>query len=187
MLYTIVREFQPQRVVEVGSGHSTKICRQAAMDASLKTRIVSIDPFPRQDVGTLADEIHRVEAERLQDLQAFKSLAENDILFIDSSHVIKTGNDVVFLYLKVIPELAPGVLIHIHDIFLPFDYPEDWVVEMRWEWNEQYLVQALLTFSKQFEVLWPGYFLQRTQPDFGCYFPHMNSQRAGSLWLRKIS
>ena len=185
VLYTVVREFRPHRIVEVGSGHSTKICRQATIDGSLKTRITSIDPFPRQEVGGLADDIHPVEVERLPDLQAFKSLGENDVLFIDSSHLIKTGNDVVFLYLNVIPELAPGVLIHIHDVFLPYDYPEDWVVEMRWEWNEQYLVQALLTFSRQFEVIWPGYYLQRTRPDFRHYFPHMASRRAGSLWLRK--
>ena len=187
VLYTVVREFRPRRVVEVGSGHSTKICRQAAADASLETRITSIDPFPRQEVGALADEVHRTEVERLGDLRPFRSLAENDILFIDSSHVIKTGNDVVFLYLKVIPELAPGVLIHIHDVFLPYDYPEDWVVERRWDWNEQYLVQALLTFSDRFEVVWPGYFLQRTRPDFGRHFPHMTSQLAGSLWLRKTA
>jgi predicted O-methyltransferase YrrM len=185
VLYAMVREFQPHRIVEVGSGHSTKICRQAALDASLKTRIISIDPFPRQEVGTLADEIHRIEVERLQDLEAFKSLAENDILFIDSSHVIKTGNDVVFLYLKVIPELAPGVLIHIHDIFLPYDYPKDWVTVKRWDWNEQYLVQALLMNSNAFDVLWAGYYLQKTRPDFAQIFSSTNRHPAQSLWLRK--
>lgn len=187
VLYAIVREIRPSSVVEVGSGHSTRVIRQAIVDGHLDTRLISIDPQPRAGNTGLADTFYRMPVEALGNAELFRSLKAGDILFIDSSHVIKTGNDVVFLYLIALPLLAPGVLIHIHDIFLPYDYPKDWVVEKRWGWNEQYLVQALLTFSSAFKVLWAGYFLQRTRKDFSEHFPHMNGRAAGSLWLRKTS
>lgn len=187
VLYTIVREFQPSTVVEVGSGNSTKIIRQAILDGGLKTRLVSIDPQPRIEINTLADEVYRTRVEWLKGKELFQSFKSGDILFIDSSHLIKTGSDVVFLYLGVLPDLPRGVLIHSHDIFLPYDYPKDWVVEKRWRWNEQYLVQALLMSTSAFEVLWAGHFLQRIRGDFAQHFPHMNGRVAQSLWLRKVS
>lgn len=187
VLYTIVRQFQPRMVVEVGSGNSTQIIRQAVLDGQLKTRLISIDPQPRMENSALADEVYRTRVEWLRSGELFRSFKAGDILFIDSSHVIKTGNDVVFLYLIVLPELPPGVLIHIHDVFLPYDYPREWVMEKRREWNEQYLVQALLMSTNAFEVLWAGHFLQRTRVDFAQHFPHLNGRVAGSLWLRKMT
>lgn len=187
VLYAIVREFQPSTVVEVGSGNSTKIIRQAILDGGLKTRLISVDPHPRIDISALADEVHRTPLEGLRSPEFLRSLKAGDILFIDSSHVIKTGNDVVFLYLVLLPDLSPGVLIHIHDVFLPYDYPREWVVEKRWGCNEQYLIQALLMFTRTFEVLWAGYFLQHTRPHFARHFPHLNGRMAQSLWLRKVS
>ena len=99
-----------------------------------------------------------------------ETLKCNDILFIDSSHQIRIGNDVVKLLLDIIPALKKGVLVHFHDIFLPYDYPRQWIIDNRWEWNEQYLVQAMLQGSVEFEVLWPGHFLQRTFPNFANLF-----------------
>jgi hypothetical protein len=185
--YTIVRKFEPKTIIEVGSGHSTKILRQAILDAQLHTRLICIDPTPRVEITGLADEMYRERVESLRGTELFQSLQSRDILFSDSSHAITTGNDVVFLYLIILPLVRPGVLIHIHDIFLPYDYPEKWVVHMRWGWNEQYLIQALLMETTAFEVLWAGYFLQRTQPDFDHYFPHLQGRTAQSLWLRKGS
>lgn len=185
ILYTFVREFRPATVVEVGSGHSTKVIRQAIIDGGLGTRLVSVDPQPRAEIRTLADRVYYQPVETPEIKEVLCSLGKGDILFIDSSHEIKTGNDVVFLYLVVLPDLPSGVVIHIHDVFLPYEYPKEWIVEKRRGWNEQYLVQALLMFTDAFEVLWAGHFLQRTRMDFRQYFPHMNGRQAQSLWLRK--
>jgi hypothetical protein len=96
------------------------------------------------------------------------------------------GNDLVYLYLNVIPSLNPGVLIHIHDIFLPYDYPYDWMLEGGMPYTEQYLVQTMLSLEDQFEVLWAGYYLQQSFPQFRDHFPDNRSGTAQSLWLRKL-
>lgn len=185
ILYAIIRKVSPRSVVEVGSGYSTKIIRQAILDGGLKTTLISVDPQPRTGVEQFSDTLHRKPVETLGGSGLFESLKKDDIVFIDSSHEVKTGNDVIFLYLNVLPGLQPGVLVHIHDVFLPYDYPQEWVIDEKREWNEQYLVQALLTFSSGFDVLWPGYFLQRTMPGFPQHFPHLNGNTAKSLWLMK--
>jgi predicted O-methyltransferase YrrM len=185
VLYTVIREHQPNRIVEVGSGFSTKIMRQAITDGDLRSELISIDPLPRTDIAGLADQIYAVRAEAMRDSPIFSSLQVSDILFIDSSHEIKSGNDVLFLFLDLLPKLRPGVLVHVHDVFLPYEYPAEWVIDGGWGWNEQYLVQALLS-GRSFEVIWPGHFLQRTGYDFSELFPHSRGRRAQSLWLRKL-
>lgn len=185
VLYTFIRLFEPRIIVEIGSGNSTKIMRQAILDAHLHTRLISIDPEPRINVDKLVDEMYPQAVENFNNIELFYSLVENDILFIDSSHEIKAGNDILFLYFSVLPKLSKGVLVHIHDIFLPYEYPKEWLINLHPGINEQYLVQAILMFSDLFEVLWPGHFMQRTQQDFASYFPHMDGRLAQSLWLRK--
>ena len=125
----------------------------------------------------------RVEELELSTLVAL--LQPGDFLFIDSSHEFTIGNDVVYLFLKLIPLLPAGVIIHVHDVFLPYDYPRAWIVDERKPWAEQYLVQALLWYSDCFEVLWAGHYLQRTRQDFAAHFPHATNIRAQSMWLRK--
>jgi hypothetical protein len=183
VLYALVRRFRPTRIVEVGSGHSTRVMRQAILDEGLSTRVIAIDPRPRVDVTSLCDEVWRRPVEDCPST-LFEGLGENDVLFVDSSHTILPGNDVIMLHLQVMPRLHAGVLVHIHDVFLPWEYPEAWLVNRGWDWNEQYLVQALLGPGGGPEVLWPGHFAQRTIPDFNSYFPHRNGRAAQSLWLR---
>lgn len=185
VFYTIIRTHKPARIIEVGSGHSTKIARQAIIDGKLNCRLISIDPQPRAEVRSLVNEF---VSERIEDvdLAVFGTLQAGDILFIDSSHEVRIGNDDAFLYGKILPRIADGVLIQIHDIFLPYEYPFEMLREAR-NWNEQYVVQAMLSFSDAFEVIWPGYFLQRTRADFASLFPHNTGQRAQSLWLRKAT
>jgi predicted O-methyltransferase YrrM len=185
MLYTFVRKYRPKNVIEIGSGHSTMIIRQAIMDGKLKTFLTCIDPQPRTDISRFANRFHARPVEAFAGSELFRSLSKNDILFIDSSHKIKTGNDVVFLYLNVIPYLPKGVLIHIHDIFLPYEYPKEWILDKKWFWNEQYLIQALLSSFTFFDVLWAGYYLQRTRANFAEHFDYLNGKVAKSLWLRK--
>ena len=187
--YALVRLLHPKRIVEVGSGNSTYLFREAITDGNLNTKLVSIDPSPRREVQSVADQVirRRLEDVRSSDLQDV--LQSNDILFIDSSHEIRSGNDVVALFLRVVPELRSGVVIHVHDIFLPFEYPREWIVEntLNVNWAEQYLVQAMLQGCDQFEVLWPGHFLQRTLPNFDDYFSGKPVGVAKSLWVRKLT
>lgn len=184
VLYSMVRAYSPSAVVEVGSGNSTKLLRQAIIDGELPTRLISVDPEPRVDIAALADELYRQPIETVSEERLLEWLDDRSILFIDSSHRVATGGDVVFLLLRVLPQLPPGVLVHIHDIVLPYDYPLAWI-EHGWGWNEQYLVQAMLE-SDQFEVLWPAHHWMRGEERVERYFPHSRGT-AQSLWLRKVS
>ena len=136
--YAMVRTLRPKRIVEVGSGHSTRFLARAVADGGLDTRITAIDPKPRASLSGL--EIDWI-ATPVQRVAAFPALGEGDILFIDSSHQLKPGSDVDFLLNAVLPLLPSGVRVHFHDIFLPDDYPEHWA----WRrYNEQPAVAALI-------------------------------------------
>ncbi|MEP6937511.1 MAG: class I SAM-dependent methyltransferase [Chthoniobacterales bacterium] len=186
VFYTLIRTLRPERIIEIGSGNSTRIARQAIRDGELKTHLISIDPQPRSEIDSLADECVRQPVEQT-DPALFDTLHAGDFLFIDSSHEVRIGNDGAFLYGIVMPRVAAGVIVHIHDIFLPYDYPAELFELGALEWNEQYLVQAMVALGGGFEVLWPGYFIQRTRADFASLFPHNGGERAQSLWLRKVA
>jgi hypothetical protein len=183
VLYCVIREARPSRLVEVGSGHSTRIARLAIIDGGLATTLVSIDPHPRIDISGLADVVCAEPVESGAGRSQLAALAAGDILFIDSSHEIRPGNDVTTLCLQVLPALPSGVLVHVDDIFLPYDYPQAWI-DAGWGWTEQYLVQALLDGTDRYEVLWPGHYFQRTRPEFASHFPQLGARMAKSLWLR---
>lgn len=185
VLSALVRLIQPDKIVEIGSGNSTRLFRIFVDHFKYKTEIISIDPFPRIDVSQYAHTVVRKKLEEFKNETFFCEMKAGDFLFIDSSHEVKTGNDVVELLINILPRLNPGVVIHIHDIFLPYEYPKEWVLQNRWPWNEQYLVQALLQDSESYEVLWAGHYHQRTMPEFGQYFPLWRGKNASSLWLRK--
>jgi predicted O-methyltransferase YrrM len=178
--YTLVRLKKPKQIVEVGSGNSTLLFRSAIKDGGLATHLTSIDPLPRRAIEEAADRVVRAKAEDAP-VSTFEALEKNDVLFIDSSHEVKAGNDLTSLALAVLPRLRSGVLIHFHDIRLPFEYPYGWVADFRW--NEQYLVQALLQDSSRYSVIWPGYYLQRTLEGFEDHFPNLGNRAAGSLWI----
>ena len=185
--YALVQQLKPQHIIEVGSGNSTKLFREAITDGKLSTKLVSIDPSPRTPIDPIADRVIKQRLEWVSPSFFNEILSCDDILFIDSSHEIRIGNDVLNLLLTIVPALKNGVVIHIHDIFLPFEYPREWVVVNKWDmFKEQYLVQAMLQDCEKYDVLWPGHFLQRTLPGFSEHFsvPH---QLAASLWLRKRS
>ena len=138
--YAMVRSTRPRRIVEVGSGHSTRFLARAVADGGLDTRITAIDPRPRAAIRGLAVEWLQTHVETL-DRGRFAQLGENDILFIDSSHQLKPGSDVEFLMNEVIPRLPAGARVHFHDIFLPDDYPGQWA----WRrYNEQSAVASLI-------------------------------------------
>jgi predicted O-methyltransferase YrrM len=186
--YALVRLLHPKHIMEVGSGNSTHLFREAIRDGNLETKLVSIDPSPRREVESVADQVIRRRLEDVPLSELEDVLQPKDILFIDSSHEIRSGNDVVSLFLNILPKLNTGVVVHVHDIFLPFEYPREWIIQntLNVNWAEQYLVQAVLQGSDQFEVLWPGHFLQRTLPDFAGHFSGKPIGIATSLWLRKL-
>lgn len=185
VLYTLLRELRPQVVLEVGSGNSTRVARQAILDGKLATQLIAIDPAPRLAVAHLVDRHLAERIEQSDPAQLAALLAPGDVLFIDSSHALTPGGDVAFLLLELVPRLAPGVFIHLHDIFLPYNYPRELVAGYGAGWSEQYLVQAMLSAGDSFEVLWAGYYAQRTKADFAAHFPQLGARRAASLWLRK--
>jgi hypothetical protein len=125
-------------------------------------------------------------------LEVFAELGENDVLFIDTSHVAKTGSDVVWLYQEVVPRLRPGVVVHVHDMFMPGEYPEAWVLD-GWGWNELYVVRAFLAFNSAFRIeLGAQYLLKHHRDVVLEAFPDMKEERfahwgGGSLWIRRIA
>jgi hypothetical protein len=138
--YAIVRMTRPAHIVEVGSGHSTRFLARAVHDGRLATRITAIDPAPRASISGLDIQWRRQPVQSC-DPEMFASLGPGDILFIDSSHQLKPGSDVEFLFEQVLPRVASGIRIHFHDVFLPDDYPADWA----WRrYNEQAAVGALM-------------------------------------------
>jgi hypothetical protein len=155
----IVRN-RPEVIIEVGSGYSTAVARAAIEQAGIGCILHVIDPQPRRAVETLADRIEyeRVERSSLGD-HAFR---ERTLLFIDSSHVCRSGGDLPFLYCHLLPGLPPGVLVHVHDVYLPYDYPPGYAERF---YSEQYLLHTLLSRSPTFEVLLATHFMSREHPE----------------------
>ncbi len=192
MLYNMVRHFKPARVVEIGSGYSTRMLKKA-LDANREGGIASkhicIEPYEMPWLESLGvDEVIRAKVEDV-DIEIFRELKENDILFIDSSHVLRMGGDVFVEYLQILPVLQKGVIIHVHDIFLPYDYPRNWVVDKRRFWTEQYLLQAFLAFNTSFRILAAVNYLALHHPDkLAEVCPVFAQQRSdhGSFWMQRV-
>lgn len=153
--YAFIRAHKPKRWLEVGCGNSTLVAQLAmARNAAEghRTEHVCIEPYEMPWLEKLGIEILRKRVEDCP-LETFTSLKAGDVLFIDSSHVVRPQGDVLFLYQEVLPRLAPGVIVHVHDIFTPRDYPEHWVLEKMLMWDEQYLLESFLTFNARFEII----------------------------------
>lgn len=188
VLYCMVRHFKPQRIIEVGSGWSTRISAQAALKNG-HTRLTSIEPYPAPFLVDGFPGLDSLFVKKVQDVDfsLFETLREGDILFIDTSHVIKTGGDVIYLYLEVLPRLNKGVVIHIHDIFFPQDYPKWWMKELVRFWDEQYLLHAFLTFNSHFRVLFANNYMRlKCQDQIKAVFPKSPFHDfACSFWMQK--
>lgn len=154
-LYGFVALGRPATYLEVGSGASTRVARRATRDAGLATRIVSIDPAPRAAVDGLCDEIERRPLEDT-DLARFERLRAGDVVFVDGSHRCFTNSDATVFFLDVLPRLSPGVLVGIHDVYLPYDYPPQWTDRF---YSEQYLLAAWLLGGDQLDVVFPAAFV----------------------------
>lgn len=157
VLSAVTRYFRPRRILEIGSGNSTKFFRKAIDDGGLSTRLTSIDPQPRTSVESIVDEMLR---QSILDcpLERFSELESGDIVFLDGSHLTFHGCDTVHFFLRILPLLRPGVLVHLHDIYLPEEYPQS-IDELYY--SEQYMLAALLMNSEAWRALLPVHFLHR--------------------------
>ena len=185
--YCMIRHFQPELIAEVGSGWSSLVLGQAAAK-NKNSALICIDPFPGDLLRKGIPGLRSLIEKNIQDidLEFFSQLGSGDVLFIDSSHTVKIGGDVNYLFLEVLPRLRPGVIVHVHDIFLPFEYRRDWVLDEFRFWTEQYILQAFLTFNSQFEVLLANSYLNHYhQQELKAAFPGLSSWAGGSFWMRR--
>lgn len=191
-LFVLLRAWRPRRVIEVGSGFSSLLMADVNRRFLGGTvDVTCIEPYPRAFLRRGIDGIARLDERRVQQvpLGAFDALGEGDVLFIDSSHVAKTGSDVNYLYFEVLPRLRHGVRIHVHDVFLPHDYPPDWVIGENRSWNEQYLLRALLMHSTAFAVTFGcayAFHAHRALVQQALAHPQGHAFGGGSLWMRRI-
>ncbi len=178
------------RVLEIGSGYSTAVVLdETHVNPALHDlQITCIEPYPQRLLGlmTEADRARLTLISRpVQDVDPviFDQLQADDVIFIDSTHVVKAGSDVVWLFLQMLPKLAAGVVVHVHDIFWPFEYPQAWLAERR-DWTEAYLVNAFLAGNESWEILFFASWFWRCKPEL--VPPRLASEQPGSIWLRKV-
>ncbi len=170
-LYAFIRDRRPRRYIEVGSGNSTKFAARAKADGALATAITSIDPRPRAEIDELCDAVLRTRLERLPP-DVFGDLEPGDVVFFDGSHSVYMGNDVAVFFLEVLPELPPGILVGIHDIYLPFDYPPMFAERF---YTEQYMLAAYLLAAPPVRVILPAQYVMAS-PDLRALVERMWDQ-----------
>ena len=195
--YVFIRHFKPKHIIEIGAGNSTLLAAAASVrnreETGLAPTLTAIEPFPSAALKRGLSGLSRLIESKVQNvgLELFASLQSGDILFIDSSHVLRSGGDVQLEYCEILPRLAPGVLVHIHDISLPKSYPRVYF-ENRLYFNEQYLLQAFMCFNSRFEVIWPGNYMMLKYAERVCgVFPEYwemrkvyPSSEPSSFWIR---
>lgn len=187
-LYTMIACHQPTKYLEVGSGNSTKVVYKAKTDLRLSTEIISVDPHPRAEIDQLADQIIRIPFEKTDHSPIF-NLSENDILFIDNSHRILPNSDAMVFFMDVLPFLKKGVIVQIHDVYLPYDYPQFMCDRA---YNEQYaLAFYLMANPDRFEILMPNYYISEHEELSSVLFPFWDDlpmknpeKHGGSFWFR---
>jgi len=187
-IYAILAKFKPSKYIEIGSGNSTKVAYKAKKELGLTTKIISIDPMPRAEIDSLADEVHRKPFENL-DFDIVDLLEENDILFVDNSHRILPNSDSMVFYMEILPRLKKGVIVHIHDIYLPYDYPQFMCDRA---YSEQYgLAMYLLANPEKYKTIFPNYFVSEDKELSSILSPIWENtsmkdveRHGGSYWIR---
>ncbi len=190
-LYSMIRSLKPKRVIELGSGHSTLVTAEAGRrnaEEGFPLGPTAYDPYAAVVYDGLPG-LERLHAVPVQEVptSAFEELQAGDVLFVDTTHTVKAGSDVNFIVLHVLPRLKPGVVVHIHDVFLPFEYPRDFADKYGLYWNEQYLVQAFLSMNPGYEVVLSGAALTRlrTSDFLSRVPPGVPAEGSGAFWVRR--
>lgn len=193
--YALIREIKPTKIIEIGCGYSTQIAALAIARNQQEEKtgeIICIEPYPEPQLIEANLKIQLL-VERVEniDLNIFQQLSDGDILFIDSTHTVKFGSDVCREILEILPALASGVWIHFHDIFFPYDYPPQWLIEKRLAWNEQYMLEAFLAYNPGFEVILANHWLSVDYPqEVAQIWPGVLNWKdpyhhCAAFWLRK--
>jgi hypothetical protein len=191
VLHAMLRLYRPKKLIEIGSGWSSACTIdtvQHYLDGACELTFVEPHPGLLRDLIGDATRAVRILERKVQDvsLETFESLEGGDVLFIDSTHVFKTGSDVCFELLEVLPRLAEGVLVHIHDIFWPFEYPRQWVIDENRSWNEIYAVRAFLANNDQWQVIaFNDYLAKLERPMIEATFPPFLNNPGGALWIQR--
>ena len=196
-LYCMMRKFKPKNIIEIGSGHSSSIMldiNEHFFDNTIYHTF--IEPYPEERLMSILKKSDNITNKIIKDKvqyvnpEIFQKLDKNDILFIDSTHISKVGSDVNYLIFEVIPLLKPGVLIHFHDIFYPFELPKHWILTKRWFWNENYLLHAFLMNNSKYEIVAFNTYLQKIRAEwFKNEMPEclIGGEDTGSIWIRKLA
>ena len=191
ILYSLIRSKRPGKIIEIGSGFSSAVMldtNQFFMNNEIALQF--IEPYPERLFSLFLKEDHEkkmVKKENVQQipLSEFKLLEAGDFLFVDSSHVSKTGSDVNYILFEILPILKKGVFIHFHDIFYPFEYPKLWTYHGR-DWNEAYLLRAFLMNNSKYKILIFSDFLHQTYPELFSGMPLYKKNTGANLWLEKL-
>ena len=190
-LFTMIRHLRPRRIIEVGSGYSSAVILDALEGAEEPAECIMIEPYPdlMRSVLRAGDERRiTIVPKRLQDVGTgiFEALRTDDMLFIDSTHVSKTDSDVTHALGRILPSLAPGVVVHFHDIYHPFEYPREWVYQGR-AWNEAYALRAFLQYNSAFRIeLFTSWLWHFQREALATALPPCAEWHASSLWLRRL-
>lgn len=193
--WAMLNHLRPRRILEIGSGFSSALALDAVDRLGLPTVCTFVDPFPEVARAATApmSAPHTILPAKVQemDLRILAELGENDILFIDSSHIVKTGSDVHFEITEMLPRLGHGVIVHFHDVFYPFEYQRPWVVERNHSWNEVYFLHAFLLYNTRFRIELFNHFVARELTDSIVQAAPRHAKRfllnpGGGLWLRRV-
>lgn len=192
LYYLIIRKFKPKIIIEIGSGYSTMVCLKAIEQNQIdgfSTELTCIEPFEMPFLNQEKNIILIRKPIEEVGLNLFQNLEENDILFIDSSHIIRPGNDLLHIFFEILPMLKKGVIIHIHDIFSPRHYPKEWLIEKMRFWNEQYLLEAFLHNNHDYQVLFTANHLVKSHyEDAKKVLIHLQpNSEPSSFWMQKIN
>jgi predicted O-methyltransferase YrrM len=192
ILHCMIRHFKPKRIIEIGSGLSSAVMLDTNnLFFDDKINLTFIDPYPENlyfHMNTRDKEDSEVIIKNIQEvpLFIFEKLQANDILFVDSSHVVKTGGDVNHILFEILPLLKPGVIIHFHDIFYPFEYPKNYIFERR-NWNEIYFLRAFLMQNDNYKILFFSDYMHKFNSHIFSELPLCKKNTGGNLWILKIS
>jgi predicted O-methyltransferase YrrM len=192
ILKAIICTLKPKKVIEIGAGFSSAVMFDARDDYNLKTEITQIEPYPERlksllkktDVKTL-----NLIDQKIQNVEpaVFRKLEADDILFVDSSHVMKTGSDLNHIIFEILPVINPGVIIHFHDCFWPFEYGAEWAVTQNRSWNEIYALRAFLMHNAAYQIQYFNHYMYLKHRELcGSISGHILKNCGGGLWLRKI-
>ena len=191
ILHSIIRYFRPSKIIEIGSGYSSAVMLDTIeIFPEVNTELTFIEPFSKDRLDLLLKPADRSKTEILeQDVQQisldrFRQLRAGDILFVDSTHAVKTGSDVNYILFEILPVLGKGVLIHFHDIHHPFEYPKSWVLD-GFGWNESYFVRAFLMYNTSFEIIFFSDYLHKYYKEAFKHMPLCYKSPGSNLWLKK--